>query len=210
MNVTLTMSTPQQQISDCAKICYGNEHNSKDITSTIVHKHKHLASLRFAYATVRIDGLSVAAQNQMVRSSHLDYMVQSKRYVSNKKGGFTFIMPPNLSLDEQEAMQSHWDTSLATYNSLIASGTAKEDARAVLPANTSTNMYITGNLQGFISMLKLRLDSHAQHEIRVIALAIYRELKVVFPLVFTDELGILPDDVLELVEYLPIKAEMAV
>jgi thymidylate synthase (FAD) len=195
MTVTLTMSTPEIEISNCAKICYGNQDSSKDITSTIVHQHKHLASLRFAYATVRIDNLSVAAQNQMVRSSHLDYMVQSKRYVSNKKGGFSFIMPTGLTSEQQEIMQEHWDTSIVNYNFLIKSGTPKEDARAVLPANTSTNMYVTGNLQGFISMLKLRLDSHAQHEIRVIAYAIYKELAKAFPKVFTEELGILPNDV---------------
>ena len=189
MNVTLTLSTPEIAISDNAKICYGTT-TSKDITDSLVNQHKHLASLRFAYATFHIDGISIACQNQFVRSSHLDFMVQSKRYVSNKKGSFDFIMPLNLSVDQRELMQSQWDSALDAYNILVASGTPKEDARAILPANTSTAMNATGNLQGWRDACKLRLSSHAQLEIRTVFIEIFKLLQEQYPQVFTDDLFI--------------------
>jgi thymidylate synthase ThyX len=57
-----------------------------------------------------------------------------------------------------------------------------------LPANTSTKIYITGNLQAYISYFKLRLNSHAQKEIRLLANKMWNLMKVEYPQVFIDEL----------------------
>jgi len=186
MKVRLTMSTPEVAISDNAKICYGTS-GSKDITKQLVHGHGHLAALRFAYATVEVKGISVACQNQIVRSSHLSYMVQSKRYVNVDKGEFEFIMPADIGPVQQVIMTTAWNRALETYLSLIDKGVKKEGARAVLPANTSTKMNITGNLQGWWDFFVLRLNPHAQKEVRSVAIAIYIELALVYPQVFTDD-----------------------
>ena len=190
MQVKLTMSTPQIDIGENAKICYATkqfESGGKDITGSLVHGHSHLAALRFAYATFSVEGISVACQNQVVRSSHLDFMVQSKRYVEPSKGGFEFIMPEGLDAAHKEWMRIHWDSSINTYNLLLKNGVKKEDARAVLPANTSTKMNITGNLQGYWDAFKLRLNPHAQSEIRELFEKMYDLLQDEFPQVFTDE-----------------------
>ena len=192
-NVKLILATPEHHIGECAKICYGTksiEDGGKDITSTLVHQHKHLASLRFAYMTVNITGISVACQNQIVRSKHLDFMVQSKRYVNPDKGGFEFIMPEGLSETEKTMMNNQWKNAILTYRNMIDSGVKKEDARAILPANTSTAMNITGNLQGWMDFFKLRLNKHAQTEVRKVAIAIWALAKENYPQVFTDELFI--------------------
>lgn len=191
MTVEVIMTTPEHLIGEMAKICYATkqlEDGGKDITSTIVHDYKHLASLRFAYATVTLEGISVACQNQIVRSSHLSFMVQSKRYVSADKGEFQFIMPENISSSHQWVLKENWDNSIALYQSLLATGMKKEDARAILPANTSTKMNISGNLQGWLSFFKLRLSSKAQTEIRNVAKEIWNQLALHFPLVLTDNL----------------------
>ena len=192
MEIQLILATPEQQIGEMAKICYATktvDKGGKDITKTLVHGHGHLAALRFAYATVSISGISVACQNQLVRSKHLDFMVQSKRYVNPDKGGFEFIYPHLLdgSDHELDLMKEHWDKSLELYTHLTSNGMKKEDARAILPINTSTKMNVTGNLQAWNDMFKLRLNSHAQLEIRTLATNIYKLLAVEFPQVFTDE-----------------------
>lgn len=190
MKVTLLMSTPEQYIGECAKICYSTksiEDGGKDITSQLVHGHGHLAALRFAYATVSLEGISIACQNQIVRSKHLDFMVQSKRYVNADKGEFEFIMPDNLEGEYPDVMQDHFNSTLKLYNQLVANGVKKEDARAILPMNTSTKMHITGSLQGWDSFFRLRLNNHAQLEIRTVANEIYELLSVEYPQVFTEE-----------------------
>ena len=185
------MSTPQHLIGECAKICYSTkaiEDGGKDITGTMVHNYKHLSSLRFAYATIHLEGISVACQNQIVRSSHLDFMVQSKRYVNADKGEFEFIMPEGQTPAVQDMLTASWEYSFGMYEELLDMGVKKEDARAILPANTSAKMYMTGNLQGFMSFFNLRLNHKAQTEIRNVANAIYNLLAIEYPLVFTPKL----------------------
>ena len=184
--VALTLSTPEVAISNNAKICYGTK-GDKDITSQLVHGHGHLAALRFAYATVSVENISVACQNQVVRSKHLDFMVQSKRYVNADKGEFKFIYPDAMPGTSTEAMKVHWDTSVALYQRLISEGVKKEDARAILPANTSTKMNITGNLQAWWSFFVLRMNNHAQDEVRTLAITIFDILATTYPKVFTEE-----------------------
>lgn len=191
MKIKLVRYTEEMDIGESAKICYGTkkiEDGGKDITSTLVHKHKHLAALRFAFASVSVEGISVACQNQVVRSKHLDFMVESKRYVNPDKGSFSFIMPDNLDIHPQEKLQEHFDKSIELYKELINDGLKKEDARSILPANTSTKMNIAGNLQAWNDFFKLRLSTHAQKEIRALANTIYDLLSEKFPQVFTDEL----------------------
>jgi thymidylate synthase (FAD) len=191
MKVELILHTPEENIGESAKICYNTKSikdGGKDITEILVHKHKHLASLRFAYATISVDDISIACQNQVVRSKHLDFMVQSKRYVSASKGDFSFVMPYDLNKETEKKLQYHFDKSVELYKELINSGIKKEDARSILPANTSTKMNITGNLQAWNDFFKLRLSSHAQKEIRKLANEIYNLLKEVYPKVFTETL----------------------
>ena len=189
MKVTITMSTPEIEISNNAKICYATS-GAKDITAQLVHGHGHLAALRFAYATAKVDDISIACQNQIVRSKHLDFMVQSKRYVSLKKGEFKFIMPKALTSSQMKKMTISWENAIKIYEDLINNGVKKEDARAILPANTSTSMNITGSLQSWWDFFKLRINTHAQTEVREVALEIYSQLSELYPKVFTEDVKI--------------------
>jgi thymidylate synthase (FAD) len=55
------------------------------------------------------------------------------------------------------------------YSFLIQQGVAKETARMILPEATSTHLYMTMNVRSIITFLNLRLNQHAQREIREIA-----------------------------------------
>lgn len=57
------------------------------------------------------------------------------------------------------------------YEDLLREGLAPELARIVLPCGTYTEWYTQMNLHNFLHMMGLRLDSHAQFEIRVFAQA---------------------------------------
>ena len=61
-------------------------------------------------------------------------------------------------------------------------GIARELARTVLPVNYYTECYWQQNLHNLFHLLKLRMDSHAQHEIRVYADAMYDLIKPLFPI----------------------------
>lgn len=187
MEVKLVTYTDEHIISDMAKNCYANN-TEKDLTRSLVHSHKHLAVLRFAFAVIQVDGISIACQNQVVRSKHLDFLVESKRYVSAERGKFTFIMPENIDTILKEVMIGSWNDAVETYNTLVKCGMKKEDARAILPMNTSTKMGIAGNLQSWMDAIRLRVDTKAQLEIRTMYIKIWGLLKEVYPNVFIEEM----------------------
>ena len=72
--------------------------------------------------------------------------------------------------------------SLDQYHGLLKEGVCREQARAVLPQSLLTRFYMTGNLRNWSHFLKLRLDSHAQPEVQIIAQRIEAELRKLWPL----------------------------
>ena len=67
------------------------------------------------------------------------------------------------------------------YNKLLSANIAPEMARMVLPQNAMTEWYWSGSLDAFADMCRLRLDSHAQYESRIVAEQISKEMEQLFP-----------------------------
>ena len=183
MKVEIITSTQQDVIGKCATICYGSKYRD-GLVHSLVHSHGHLAVLRFAFVVIKVSDISVACQNQFVRSKHLDFLVESKRYVNASTRGF--VMP---ALDERTELEvsRHVDRTMALYDELINSGVKKEDARSILPANIMTSLHAAGNLQAWSDFIKLRNTKHAQKEIREVAIEIKRQLAELYPEVFIGE-----------------------
>ena len=68
------------------------------------------------------------------------------------------------------------------YSELIESGLAREIARINLPLSLYTEFYWEMDLHNLFHFLKLRLDSHAQYEIRVYAEVILEMCRKVAPM----------------------------
>lgn len=67
------------------------------------------------------------------------------------------------------------------YERLLAAGWPRELARAVLPVSTYSHMFAKVDLRNLLHFLDLRLDPHAQHEIRVYAEAILTLIRAIVP-----------------------------
>lgn len=67
------------------------------------------------------------------------------------------------------------------YEKLITKGVKKEDARQVLPLCTATKFYWTVNLRSLMNFLSLRMDAHAQRDIRENANEIYKLFEQAYP-----------------------------
>lgn len=66
--------------------------------------------------------------------------------------------------------------SRAVYEERLAAGVAREQARKDLPLSTYTEAYWKVDLHNLLHFLELRMDQHAQHEIRSYANAIGHEI----------------------------------
>jgi len=72
----------------------------------------------------------------------------------------------------KHAIEQLQTTTVQLYNDMLNFGIAKEVARFILPQNTSTTLYMTGNLRSWLHYIQLRADKATQKEHRIIADAI--------------------------------------
>jgi len=97
---------------------------------------------------------------------------QSKK---NKQGSEEFLDPARgAKLSEKEA-ELH-ALSRKIYEERLAEGISREQARKDLPLSTYTEAYWKTNLHNLLHFLRLRMDPHAQEEIRDYADVIGKEI----------------------------------
>ncbi|HOK14268.1 MAG TPA: FAD-dependent thymidylate synthase [Candidatus Kapabacteria bacterium] len=70
------------------------------------------------------------------------------------------------------------------YSELLATGLAREIARINLPLSNYTEWYWKIDLHNLFHFLRLRLESHAQYEIRIYAEAIAKIIKQIVPIAY--------------------------
>jgi thymidylate synthase (FAD) len=76
------------------------------------------------------------------------------------------------------------EEAFSIYQGSIEAGVSKELARIMLPVNTYSKMVWQCDLHNLLHFLKLRMDSHAQYEIRVYADAMASVVRAAFPKVW--------------------------
>lgn len=78
-------------------------------------------------------------------------------------------------------VSKHMTHAFDVYEELLEGGACREQSRGVLPQSTYTEFYWKMNLHNLMHFLHLRMDSHAQKEIRDYATAIYDLVKPLVP-----------------------------
>lgn len=81
------------------------------------------------------------------------------------------------------------ETCEFAYQLLIDGGVAPEQARMVLPQSMYTEYYVTGSLAAWARAYKLRIDLHAQKEIRDVAVEWDRIIRPLFPVSWSALVG---------------------
>jgi thymidylate synthase (FAD) len=94
------------------------------------------------------------------------------------------VIPSEYAMGIQEDMNSWMEDSVSEYLKYCEYGVARELSRIVLPLSTYTEFVFKMDLKNLLHFLKLRMDSHAQYEIRVYANAIAGIVKELFPITY--------------------------
>jgi len=107
--------------------------------------------------------------------------VQSKDNKQGRTNGYDMEL---LKQRDKETIDYRYQCKQAfyLYQRLLAANWPRELARGVLPVSTYSHMFSTANLLNLFRFLTLRLDPHAQYEIRQYAWAMYRLIKDVVPI----------------------------
>lgn len=90
----------------------------------------------------------------------------------NKQGRSADDVPPEVRARVRELLLAGQREGYAAYQELIDAGIARELARIALPVAIYSEWYWKLNLHNLFHFLSLRMDAHAQYEIRIYAEAI--------------------------------------
>jgi thymidylate synthase (FAD) len=101
----------------------------------------------------------------------------------NKQGRGT-ALPLNEAAVVIDAMVEEQKQAYAAYQAQLERGVARELARSNLPLSLYTEWYWQIDLNIFFKFLELRMDGHAQYEIRVFANAMAECAKAVAPIAY--------------------------
>lgn len=174
--------------AQAARVSFANdtkEHSQEQDEKLINYlaQHEHLTPFEYQHATLMIE-CPLFIRSQIHRHRTFSYNEISRRYTSeeldfwcpselreqsakNKQGSTAQVIQHNFA--GVDIMKRLTIRSEQDYKELLDLGVCREQARAVLPQSLMTRFYMGGNLRNWSHFLKLRLDSHAQYEIQVIA-----------------------------------------
>lgn len=188
MKVKLISMTPEPQklIETCARISYDSKNDPFDpeVNSEFIRKlikNGHESPLEHASATFLIEDISRACSHQIVRHRLASFSQRSQRYTD--WGGcagdhMRDYLCEKYGDEIEYRMQQIGAEALKGYRELQERGVSNEDARLILPECAATSLYMTANFREWRHFLQLRLDRHAQWEIRAVAREILRQLCV--------------------------------
>lgn len=173
--------TPQQI---WAKIDSGEISREKMIEFILERlKTGHASPRQQVWFTFAVSGIDRSCSHQFVRH-HVGISMdqQSQRYVKFKNGDFPYVAPDTWKksrLDDE--LHLFMKDAANLYEKALEAGIPAEDARAVLPNATSTNLVFTVNLEEILHIADQRLCWRAQWQIRHFWSKVRAEIKKKFP-----------------------------
>ncbi len=196
MKVTILAHTPEPEkvVAAAARLCYsplsGNDlltnfdQQKVDNFLAKLSELGHFSPFEHAVFTFAIDGVSRTLSHQLVRHRIASYSQKSQRYV--KESGFEFVTPKSIAAnpEQKQAFDDIMIKIEQQYQAFLEAGIEPEDARYILPNAACTNLVITMNARSLHNFFKLRCCERAQAEIRILALAMLKEVKKIAPTLF--------------------------
>lgn len=187
MKVTLICTNSDMCPGIAALQCHNKNFNMEDanksgnlmdrvIDSCI--QRGHTSVIEHFYVSFLIEGLSLAAIQQLLRHRIASYTQRSLRY-TEVDGVDWFFVPDEIKNNQSALAQyiNHMNQCMDTYKFLLKQGVHKETARYVLPVATTSNIVMTINARSLQNFFGERLCVRAQKEIRDLAFEMKRVLE---------------------------------
>ena len=157
-------------------------------------KHKHWSPFEMASMCLEIQTTRAIAP-QILRHRSFSFQEFSQRYAVATEVEMPHLRRQDLknrqnSIDDMpEAIEAnfgqdifdHFEASKKLYQEMLDAGVAKECARAVLPLNTTTRLYMSGTIRSWLHYIDLRSWHGTQWEHTQIALNALQILKEQLP-----------------------------
>ena len=192
-----------KKIEKIARVCYKSENaiNDKSAEKIIksLIKNKHDAMLEHYSFSVKFI-VDRGVSHEIVRHRMASYAQESTRYCNYGGTGVTFIEPCYLSAEKscddnarRAAKYVDWVTSCKAaeeaYINMLNRGATPQEARAVLPNSTKTEIVMTANLREWRHFFKLRacgVTGKPHPQMLEVAVPLLNEMKTLLPVIFGD------------------------
>lgn len=192
MKVELLSHTqdPFNTIIAAVRNCYASKADFGERDQALIRRvieRGHESTVEHVCFTFRVSEISRACSHQLVRHRIASYSQRSQRYV--KEHGFNYVIPQTIAknLEAASLYHKHMREIQELYARLKDEfKVPAEDARMVLPNACHTEIVITMNVRALRNFFKLRLDRHAQWEIRELAGRMFDLVFQVLPVCFED------------------------
>lgn len=200
MNVKLVAITPDAEkiMGYCARVSNpSNQDNHETAPKLLAYciKHQHWSVFEMANLILEIEtGRDIAPQ--ILRHRSFNFQEFSQRYAEANMG---YQERQARSQDKKNRQASNDDLPETTkdwfkkvqnvlhkrsneyYQEALTLGIAKECARALLPLNTTTKLYMNGTVRSWITYFLVRMDKATQLEHREVATACYKVFREQLP-----------------------------
>lgn len=203
----------ERMIVYCARVSNPmNQMNSETDARLIQYliKNQHWSPFEMVDMCVEIE-TSRAISQQILRHRSFSFQEFSQRYAGAAGMGFqvtearaqasknrqssTEKIVGEDQIWWQQRQEEVWAYAVQQYQTALAKGIAKEQARMLLPLGTTTRLYMKGSVRSWIHYLQLRLSSHTQQEHREVAQAIELIFQSLYPTIHQIAiLGDYPED----------------
>lgn len=173
----VNVNIPDYEIAKLARISHGGnfyEFSTEDDVQLLkrLWKMGHYTPFEFQQFIFYVK-VPIYTQRQLMRHRTSSYIERSLRYVKLNKNKNYFYFEP----EWDESVKEFYEEAYKKYTELLEKGYKAEEARVVLPLGLMTEFYWRIDARNLFNFLKLRLDNHAQKNIRVVANEIMEILK---------------------------------
>ena len=182
------IKSPEGLVAYMARVSSPNQTNTKHAgLIRFCMKHGHWSILETCNITIEVKTSRMIAP-QLLRHRSFSFQELSQRYSAVTSDGIEIYVArrqdqknrqnsiDDLSDDVKAEwiarQEENWKTSFEHYKWALDNNIAKECARAVLPLQTTTRVFINGTIRSWVHYINVRSDPASQKEHRDIANAI--------------------------------------
>lgn len=187
-----------QRAVDSARVSFGGTSKGEDRDRKLIQyllAHNHISPFEHSVFQFHVK-CPIFVARQWMRHRIASYNEISARYTEVKEEFYipeTFRAQDTINkqgsvagakLDNARLLDIYTKSikaSYAAYSEMLKAGVAREMARLTLPVAQYTQFHWSVNARSLMNFLSLRLDGHAQYEIRVYAEAIRRIFREKMP-----------------------------
>lgn len=179
---------------------YTRSENEKDVALEIFRffnacKHitpklrmGHESPFEHGVITFTLRNVSRSLTHQLVRCRMASYSQSSQRYIGEDPENLSLVLPTAIKTNAEalETVLGYLSKLPEVITKLKELGVKNEDIRCVFPNAMPTDIQVSMNFRELKHFIELRLDSHAQDEIRHIAFDLWTIMCNLMPFIWTD------------------------